>query len=67
MTIQKTPSTTKKRRRVQQRRRRDAGSSRTTSRDIDLLRLGAEQTFVRYDTVGEYLAPNYTPAWAFAT
>jgi len=67
MTIQKTASTTKKRRRVQQRRRRDAGSSRTTSRDIDLLRLGAEQTFVRYDTVGEYLAPGFTPAIAKPT
>ena len=52
MAIQNTPSTPKKRRRVHHTRRRDAGSSRTTSRDIDILRLGAEQTFVRYDTAG---------------
>ena len=62
MAIQNTPSTPKKRRRVHHTRRRDAGSSRTTSRDIDILRLGAEQTFVRYDTAGEYLAPGYVPA-----
>ncbi len=67
MAIQNTPSTTKKRRRVHHTRRRDAGSSRTTSRDIDLLCLGAEQTFVRYDTAGEYLAPGYVPAIAKPT
>ena len=67
MAIQNTPSTPKKRRRVHHTRRRDAGSSRTTSRDIDILRLGAEQTFVRYDTAGEYLAPGYVPALATPT
>ncbi len=67
MTIQKTASLTKKRRRVQHKRRRDAGSSRMTARNVDILRLGAEQTFVRYDTVGEYLAPDYAPAIAKPT
>jgi hypothetical protein len=54
----------KKRRRIQQKRRSDAGSSRFKSRDADILRFGAEQTFTRFDTVGEYLAPGYTPATA---
>ena len=67
MARQNTPSTPKKRRRVHHTRRRDAGSSRTTSRDIDILRFGAEQTFVRYDTAGEYLAPGYVPALAKPT
>lgn len=48
-------------------RRRDAGSSRMTSRDTDILRLGADQTFTRYDTVGEYLAPGFTRATAKPT
>jgi hypothetical protein len=56
--------TRKKRRRIQQRRRIDAGSIRFTSRDADIIRIGAEQTFVRADTLGEYLAPGYTPALA---
>jgi hypothetical protein len=54
----------KKRRRIQQKRRSDAGSSRFKSRDADILRFGGEQTFTRFDTVGEYLAPGYTPATA---
>src|SRR6266566_6061665 len=54
--------TVKKRRRIQQKRRLDAGSSRFKSRDADLLRFGAEQTFTRFDTAGEYLAPGYAPA-----
>lgn len=62
--IQRATHIPKKRRRVQHKRRRDAGSSRLTSRDVDILRLGAEQTYVRYDTVGEYLAPDYAPATA---
>jgi hypothetical protein len=53
-----------KRRRIQQKRRRDTGSSRFRTRDADLLRFGAEQTFVRFDTAGEFLAPGYTPALA---
>jgi hypothetical protein len=56
--------TVKKRQRIQQKRRRDAGSSRFKSRDADLLRFGAEQTFTRFDTAGEYLAPGYAPALA---
>ena len=67
MAVQNTSSTTKKRRRVRHTHRRDAGSSRMTSRDVDILRLGAEQTFVRYDTAGEYLAPGYVPALAKPT
>lgn len=51
-----------KRQRIQQKRRRDAGSFRFRSRDADLLRFGAEQTFVRFDTAGEFLAPGYTPS-----
>ncbi len=42
--------------------RRDAGSTRPTTRDKDVVRLGAEQTFVRYDTVGEWLAPDHSSA-----
>lgn len=64
MALQKDLPSTANTRRHSHKRRRDAGSSRTTSRDVDVLRLGAEQTFVRYDTVGEYLAPGYTPATA---
>ncbi len=51
-----------RRRRIQHKRRSDARSTRFTSRDADILHLGAEQTFVRYDTAGEHLAPGYTPA-----
>lgn len=67
MTTQDVPqhnSTTKKKRRRTQRKRRDAGSIRQKTRDRDILRFGAEQTFVRFDTVGEYLAPDYAPAIA---
>ncbi len=56
--------TKKKRRRVQQKRRIDAGSFRFKGRDADIIRFGAEQTFARADTLGEYLAPGYTPATA---
>ena len=49
-------------RRIQHKRRSDAGSSRFKSRDADIVRFGAEQTFVRYDSAGEYLAPGHTPA-----
>ena len=34
------------------------------SRDTDVLRFNAEQTFVRFDSFGEYLAPGHTPALA---
>ncbi len=51
-------------RRIQHKHRSDAGSSRFTSRDADLVRFGAEQTFVRFDSAGEYLAPGYAPALA---
>lgn len=54
----------KQRRRVMRKRRTDAGSLRYMTRDSDVMRLGAEQTFVRYDTAAEYLAPGYTPACA---
>lgn len=56
--------TLKKRRRVQRKRRRDADSQRFSSRDGDLLRFGAQQTFTRFDTIGEYLAPGHIPAVA---
>ena len=56
--------TIKKRRRIQHKRRVDAGSTRFKARDADILRFGAEQTFVRFDSAGEYLAPGYTPALA---
>jgi hypothetical protein len=32
------------------------------TRDTDLLRFGAEQTSVRFDTAGEFLAPDHSPA-----
>jgi hypothetical protein len=67
MAIQREETTHKKRRRANRKRRRDAGSIRPMSRDADILRLGAEQTFVRFDTAGEYLAPDYTPATAEPT
>ncbi len=53
-----------KRRRIQHKRRRDAGSLRFSSRDANILRFGAEQTFVRADSLGEFLAPGYAPALA---
>lgn len=56
--------TTPKRRRIQRKRRINAGSIRFTSRDADVLRLSAEQTFVRFDSAGEYLAPGHVPALA---
>ena len=59
-----THTTTHQRQRGSRKRRSDAGSSRFSTRDADLLRLGAEQTFVRFDTAGEYLAPGYVPASA---
>lgn len=59
-----TQATTNKRRRRSHKRRSDAGSSRFSARDADLLRIGAEQTFVRFDTAGEWLAPGYVPALA---
>ncbi len=62
MATQPTTPMIHRRRRVQRKRRSDAGATRFTSRDADIFRFGAEQTFVRYDTVGEYLAPGYTPA-----
>lgn len=64
MAISNDPPGQKRRRRVQRKRRRDAGSTRLRSRNVDILRFGAEQTFVRFDTIGEYLAPGYTPASA---
>jgi hypothetical protein len=54
----------KKRRRVQQKRRSDAGSVQFKGRDADIIRFGAEQTFARADSLGEYLAPGHTPAVA---
>jgi hypothetical protein len=64
MAVEPAAPTRKKRRRIQQKRRRDAGSMRFKTRDADLLRFGAEQTFTRFDTAGEYLAPGYAPASA---
>ncbi|GCF10909.1 hypothetical protein [Dictyobacter arantiisoli] len=60
--MEKNRTTNKKTRPAPRRQRRDAGSRRSTTRDIDILHLGAEQTFVRFDTVGEWLAPDYSPA-----
>lgn len=54
----------KKKRRHSSRKRRDAGSRRLKGRDRDILRFGAEQTFVRFDSLGEFLAPGYAPAVA---
>lgn len=62
--MDKNTSTSKKRRPTPRRQRRDAGSRRSKGRDTDILRLGAEQTFVRFDTVGVWLAPGYTLATA---
>src|SRR5258708_12964239 len=55
----------RKRRRSQPRKiRRDAGSWRNMSRDDDLLRFNPEQTFLRFDSPGEYLPPAYAPSIA---
>jgi len=64
MAVEPATPTRKKRRRIQHKRRIDAGSFRFKARDADLLRFGAEQTFTRFDTAGEFLAPGYTPASA---
>src|SRR5271157_2971434 len=56
--------TRKKRRRRAYKRRIDAGSTRFKARDSDILRFGAEQTYVRADSLGEYLAPGHRPATA---
>jgi hypothetical protein len=64
MAVEPTTPARKKRRRIQQKRRIDAGSLRFTARDGDIMRFGAEQTFARADTLGEYLAPGHTPATA---
>ncbi len=64
MATERAPSAVKKRRRIQHKRRIDAGSFRFKSRDADIIRIGAEQTFLRADTLGEYLAPGHTPATA---
>src|SRR5258708_40059184 len=64
MTTEPTAPTRKKRRRVQQKRRIDAGSFRFSGRDRDVIRYGAEQTFARADSLGEYLASGHTPAVA---
>lgn len=64
MTAEPATPTKSKRRRIQQKRRIDAGSFRFKSRDRDIIRFGAEQTYVRADTLGEYLAPGHTPATA---
>ena len=57
-------STRKKRRRIQEKRRIDAGSFRSSGRDRDIIRFGAEQTYARADSLGEYLAPGFTSAVA---
>src|SRR5258708_18141893 len=57
-----TPGQTPRRRRLQQKIRRDAGSIRHMARHTDLLRFGAEQTYVRFDSAGEFLAPDHSPA-----
>jgi hypothetical protein len=64
MTTQDVPlaSIKKKRRRASHKRRRDAGSRRLKGRDRDLLRLGAEQTYVRFDSAGEFIDPDHAPA-----
>jgi hypothetical protein len=62
MVHQQAPHHPEKRQRIQRKQRRDTGSSRNTSRDVDILRLGAEQTFTRFDSVGVWLAPGYTLA-----
>lgn len=51
-----------RRRRIQLKKRRDAGSSRNMTRDDDVLHFVAEQTYVRYDTAGEFLAPDHSLA-----
>jgi hypothetical protein len=64
MTTEPATPTRKKRRRVQQKRRSDAGSVQFRGRDATIIRFGAEQTFARSDSLGEYLAPGHTPAVA---
>ena len=58
------PEQKSRRQRLQHKTRRDAGSTRNMSRDDDLLRFLAEQSFVRFDSIGERLAPGHTPAVA---
>jgi hypothetical protein len=60
----KPATSAREKRRPSQTRRIDAGSIRDSSRDRDIVRFGAEQTFARSDTLGEYLAPGHTPAVA---
>src|SRR5690349_14117260 len=43
-------------------RRSDFGSYKMTDRDWEGLRFVAEMKFVRYDTLGEYWAPEFAPA-----
>ena len=43
-------------------RRSDYGTYKVTNRDWDGLRFVAEMKFVRFDTLGEYLAPGFQPA-----
>lgn len=64
MAPQKPQASTTRRRRIQHKTRRDTGSSRPMTRDADLLRFGAEQTYVRFDTAGVFLAPNHSLATA---
>jgi hypothetical protein len=54
--------TTNTRRRKARKRRSDADSFRFKSRDSDIIRFGAQQTFVRFDSAGEYLDPQHIPA-----
>ena len=51
-----------RRKQVSRKQRRDAGATRPTGRDRDIVRFGVEQTFIRYDTLGEWLAPDYSVA-----
>src|SRR6266566_2422434 len=64
MAAEPTTRTVKKLRRIQLKRRSDAGSIQFRGRDADIIRIGAEQTFMRADSLGEYLAPGHTPAVA---
>jgi len=64
MAAQRATPTFRKRRRKAYKQRSDAGSFRFKSRDADIIRIGAEQTFLRADSLGEYLAPGYAPAVA---
>ena len=61
--VQERENTRKFRRKPAPRKqRRDAGSMRPSARDKDVVRFGAEQTFVRFDSIGEWLAPDHSPA-----